>query len=216
MRSKGLSFTVICAASLLALCGCGKEGSNPGPKGSQHPSGVALPDGWEWYADSAIKFAHPKDRKVVPLPGDPMGYFVMEQGDIDGMPGAESISIAPKSSPNPVGLSLREIVLARLKDAAREDTRLLGSLQNIILPGGRCVYCVTEGFTIGGCSTPTGNKPACFGLALVSECEAWQKNIPVKIVTTTEAYPDAGKPSPRAREQVQVYERLVKSIEFKK
>ena len=51
-------------------------------------------------------------------------------------------------------------------------------------------------------------------MLLSAECEAWQ-NIPMEIVSIAEAYPDAGKPSARAREQMAVYERLVRSIEFK-
>ena len=50
--------------------------------------------------------------------------------------------------------------------------------------------------------------------ALRAECET-AKGIRLKVHSLTEAYPEAGKPSARALEQIKVFERVVKSIEFK-
>jgi len=214
MRSRALWYGLAAFATLPGFYGCGSGGENTELKVSSESTKKVVADAWEWYDDATIRFEHPKNRRVLPLPKTPKGYFVLEPGDIDGLPGTESISILPKSSPPPVGMSLREIALAHLKDAAGEQTRLVGALQNLTLPGGRCVSYMTEGPNVGGCSTPEGNKPVCRLMLLSAECEAWQ-NIPMEIVSIAEAYPDAGKPSARAREQMAVYERLVRSIEFK-
>ena len=205
---------VILYATLVALLGCGKGGAKPDLESQPDSSATKSAEGWQWYEDAAIRFQHPMERKVVPLPEDPKGYFVMEPGDIDGLPGPESITIFPANDPKTEGLALREIAVGHVRNAAREHMQLIGNLSNILLRDGHCVSYRLEGSNVGGCLTQEGNAPVCRSLSLRSECETGKKKR-FKIDSIAEAYPEAGKPSARAREQIKVFERVVKSIEFK-
>ena len=163
--------------------------------------------------DGRIRFEHPTERKVIPT-RDGSGFFIFEPDNLDGIPGAETITILPNKDSRTDDMALREIASRHVSNSSREQTKLIGSLSSIILPGGRCISYQLERLTPGGCVVPGGKKDVCHALSLRSECETSQK-VRFEIDSGAEAYPEAGKPSARAREQIKVFERVVKSIEFK-
>jgi len=107
------------------------------------------------------------------------------------------------------GRSLREIVVGKLKSAAKEQERLIGTLQNHDLPGGRCISYLQEGYTAGDVGKPVRRM-----ISLRAECETDRK-VHVEANSLTEDFTEPGRPSAQAVEQIQVFERVVKSIEFK-
>ena len=166
---------------------------------------------WKVQDDSVIRFEYPPDRRALSDTGA-KAYMVMASTALDALPDIESISIGlvnPSSSE--ASLGLRESAAEDIRMWLKDNARIVVSPTPLTLRGGRCLR-----FQLERIIPPYNNEgPHRYGTELSAKCDA-SAGGRYTVNSGTENYPDEGKPSPRAREQIQVFERLVKSIEFKK
>ena len=204
---------------LWVVGGCGRPDealeSNVGEVASASVGDPAL--NWETYEDDSIRIRYPKGRKTVGPreakdKSGPRGYIVMGPKDPPTEPGPDAIYIT--EAPEKLDSNLREIMQSRLKRGAKEDVRPLGAAEEVLRPGGRCLMLMSEGYTVGGCESYGESHPTCFMDYLVAECRS-KGSQHFTITSYAGSYPERGKLDDRSREQIKVFERVVKSIEFK-
>jgi len=171
---------------------------------------------WSVFEDAFIRFEYPKSwRAVGPLAGEELskpGYIVLSP-ESGGLPGPMDIYLTHKATfdtdPN-----IREKISRDLTGYVKDGWRLLGSTEQMTVPGGRCTLYRVESKQNEACPSGDDPKALCHNLRIQTECSTDSaRRVSVTMLLTP--YPELGKPAEDTRKQLGIYERFIKSLTFK-
>jgi len=216
MLSGMLPAALIAAAFFVGAC---KQGDSPDTaKSAKAPPPL---EGWAVYEDEAIRFEYPKDwpfrepKKDTPPAHRGFTLRYAEFLDMLGSP-ADILIVNQKILPN--ARLLRERVAERMAGLKKEGVRIWKKPESLALGAGRCFYYSTEKPAPPSdykCKMHDGREGPCLQIWLMAECKT-DNNRHVDFQTQLFPYATPGQPGEKAKDQIQVFDRLLRSVKFKK
>lgn len=198
-------------ALLGVISGCGKAPSSPSARvADQRESGAA--PGWLVYEDDWFRVAYPEGSEIggtldgKQVPESPT-FFVIPPAAEYGIRGAFTIQFDRKTR----GMLLRDAIALEISGKAGEHKRIVAPPREVKVKNGRCLSAGTTEL-LEGCGE---NRGSCYLAQIVTLCD----DSAGRRYTATTVLSDSTEPgslSPRAREQAALYERILRSLEFKK
>jgi len=205
---------------LIPNFGCNKSPSTGDSDGTQDewaPPKEKLV--WKHYSNAFIEFDYPSNWLLTPPKADENPFeasILLTHPDFkDDPPGPLDVYI--NNSPTfPHTKILREVVRDRMIRTKKEGWKLTKEPESILLGAGRCYFWMREKQTNHLCEQPDGRQGPCFDTWLTSECRTDTER---RIAIVQHLYPHAlpGRLDEKyGAKQKEVYERLLRSIKFKK
>lgn len=181
--------------------------SNPAPASSQ-----AIPPGWKIYEDDWIKVSYPEGSEVAGAPNGvqeanrPM-FGVVPPGAGGGIDGTFSLQLDPTTK----GMLLRDAIQTGLKGKGPEPQFVIAPPVDVKVGNGKCLTArVTRRFD----NCPK-NQGACYSASVITLCDDFAGRR-YTASTVLSRGNDPRSLSPAAQREAAIYERILRSLEFKK
>lgn len=192
---------------VLALAACGKS-----PEVSSQPTSQKANDSWQSYEDAWIKVSYPPGSELVGAPGEKQDLKNPQFGVVPpesefGVHGAFTLQLDSKTK----GMLLRDAMQSEMNSKKELRANVLTSAKEIKVENGRCLVSALT-WPFDRCPKDEGQ---CFAASLITLCDdfAGQRYSATTMLSRSKA---ASALSPKAQQQAATYERILRSLEFKK
>lgn len=191
--------------------GC-KNHTAPVVSNSTPDSSQTLPAGWKIYEDDWIKVAYPEGSEIAGAPNGaqetnrPM-FGVIPPGAGGGLDGTFSIQLDPVTK----GMLLRDAIQTAVKGKGPEPQLVIAPPVDIRVGNGKCMTAVVT-WRFDYCPK---NQGACYSASVITLCDDFAGRR-YTASTVLSRGSDPRSLSPAAQREAATYERILRSLEFKK
>lgn len=197
---------LLLATLLSVTLGCSK---GPSPQANQ----TSVPDGWAQYEDDMFRVSYPPNSEIVGVTGNKQNPSSPSLGVIPPPAAGKTVigGFFLQLDTTSKGMLLRDGIEAELKRTKGDRGVVLSPPKEIPVANGRCLGTIVI--------TPTSNceknAGSCFAPVFSMLCDA-QNGARYTAGTVLSNGQTRDQLSPQAQQEAAVYERILRSLEFKK
>lgn len=198
-------------AVLGPLAACGKPASTASAPDTA-PAAPQTAKGWLIYEDNWIRVAYPEGSEVAGAPDGKQDlnsptFGVVPPKAGDQFMGAFTLQLDSKTK----GMLLRDAIQSEIKSTVVTTKRVLAPPRDVKVGNGRCLSSLVT-WPFDRCPKDQGT---CYSAAIKTLCDDYAGR---RYLATTmlSRGTDPNRLSPQAQQEAAVYERILRSLEFKK
>ncbi|TPW20356.1 MAG: hypothetical protein FD126_1767 [Elusimicrobia bacterium] len=201
------------ACALLVLLSACNNSSTPSSSVASPAETSQLAPGWKTYEDDWFRLNYPETSIVAGAkdgkqnPEFPKFAAIPKSEDPGGGFGAFTLQFDVKSK----GMLLRDAILSEMSARTKNNGTLLSPAKEVKVGNGRCMSAVASR-QLDRCPKDQGS---CYSASIVTVCEDYAGRRYSANSLLSHSF-DPKQLSPQAQQEAAVYERILRSLEFKK